>query len=118
MIKAAKKAGALLLSAALLLAPAGCRADEAQSESAAVSAAPENAVSRPISITFSEKLLRQTGLDPAATARKFGLTNVTDGDDGACTILMTAEEQAAVCAALRESLDEQLLALPDRKSVV
>lgn len=96
MIKAAKKAGALFLSAALLLAPAGCRADEAQSESAAVSAAPENAVSRPISITFSEKLLRQTGLDPAATARKFGLTNVTDGDDGACTILMTAEEQAAV----------------------
>lgn len=113
MIKAAKKARALLLSAALLLAPAGCRADEAQSESAAVSAAPENAVSRPISITFSEKLLRQTGLDPAATARKFGLTNVTDGDDGACTILMTAEEQAAVCAALRESLDEQLLALPE-----
>ena len=46
-------------------------------------------------------------------ARKFGLTNVTDGDDGACTILMTAEEQAAVCAALRESLDEQLLALPE-----
>ena len=52
-------------------------------------------------------------MDPAATARGLGLTNVTDNDDGSCTIQMTAEEQETASAVLRENLDEQLLALPE-----
>lgn len=113
MIRYRKAAGALLLSAALLLSPAGCRADDAAESEPTASASPEDAVSRPISVTFSEALLHETGLDPAATARGLGLTNVTDNDDGSCTIQMTAEEQETASAALRESLDEQLLALPE-----
>ena len=113
MIRYRKAAGALLLSAALLLSPAGCHADDAAESEPTASASPEDAVSRPISVTFSEALLHETGLDPAATARGLGLSNVTDNDDGSCTIQMTAEEQETASAALRESLDEQLLALPE-----
>ncbi len=116
MTRFARKTGALLLSVLLLLPTAGCRTAESPESSAMASAAPEDVVSRPISVTFSRAVLRQTGLDPAATARKLGLSNVSDNSDGSCTVLMTAEEQAAACAALRESLDAQLAALPESGS--
>lgn len=113
MSRLIKKTAALLLCALLLVPAAGCRNDETPAPSATASAAPKNVVSRPIVVTFSRSVRRSTGIDPAATARKLGLETVTDNSDGSCTVLMTDEEQAAACAALRKSLDEQIAALPE-----
>ena len=100
MIKAAKKAGALL-ERRPLCSPRRLPRRRAQSERR-LSAAPENAVSRPISITFPKAAAADR--PRPRRDRPQIRPEVTDGDDGACTILMTAEEQAAVCAALREAL--------------
>ena len=62
---------------------------------------------------ISKDTLRRTGLDITAAAHRLGLTNVTTNDDGSCTVEMTKDERDAVCAALKESLHEQIIALPE-----
>ena len=70
-----------------------------------------NAACRELGI--SKDTLRRTGLDITAAAHRLGLTNVTTNDDGSCTVEMTKDERDAVCAALKESLHEQIIALPE-----
>lgn len=114
MKKTPKKAGALLLSAALLLSFPGCHTDTPDNiSSAEASASPEISVDRTISVTIPEAVLRLTDADMPAMARRLGLDNVTDNDDGSCTVCMTAEEQETILSTLRESLDSQLAALPE-----
>ena len=60
---------------------------------------------------ISKDTLRRTGLDITAAAHRLGLTNVTTNDDGSCTVEMTKDERDAVCAALKESLHEQIIKL-------
>lgn len=110
------RAGALLLSAALLLGFAACTAQETGSSampSSSPASSPEAAANRGYVVTIPESVLKSTGADIPAIARKLELTTVTMNDDGSCTVQMTETERDTVCAALRESLDEQLAVLPE-----
>lgn len=110
------------LLAALLLAAAAHpflgivrRADRngKRSGPAAASSEPQ----RDYTVQISKDTLRRTGLDITAAAHRLGLTNVTTNDDGSCTVEMTKDERDAVCAALKESLHEQIIALPEGRHV-
>ncbi|MGN0478915.1 MAG: hypothetical protein ACI4GO_05745 [Hominenteromicrobium sp.] len=110
------RAGALLLSAALLISLTACRKAETESPaepSATAAASPEAAANRGYVVTIPESVLKLTGADIPALARKLELDSVSMNDDGSCTVQMTEEERDTVCAALRESLDSQLAALPE-----
>ena len=111
MRNAKRLSAALLLAAALVLSSASCGG---QTETA--SEAPATASSEPqrdYTVQISKDTLRRTGLDITAAAHRLGLTNVTTNDDGSCTVEMTKDERDAVCAALKESLFEQIAALPE-----
>lgn len=111
MRNAKRLSAVLLLSAALILSSAACGGQtEAVSEApSAVSSEPQ----RDYTVQISKDTLRRTGLDITAAAHRLGLTNVTTNDDGSCTVEMTKDERDAVCAALKESLNEQIAALPE-----
>lgn len=111
MRNAKRLLAALLLAAALVLSSASCgRQTETASEApAAASSEPQ----RDYTVQISKDTLRRTGLDITAAAHRLGLTNVTTNDDGSCTVEMTKDERDAVCAALKESLHEQIIALPE-----
>lgn len=111
MRNAKRLLAALLLAAALILSSASCGG---QTETA--SEAPCRRVFRTAAGLHRADLqghLRRTGLDITAAAHRLGLTNVTTNDDGSCTVEMTKDERDAVCAALKESLHEQIIALPE-----
>lgn len=115
VIKRMRTAGALFLSAALLLALPACgEAQKAESSpEPSAEASIEAAANRGYIVTIPESVLKRTGVDIPAVARKLELGTVTMEDDGSCTVQMTEEERDTVLAALRKSLDEQLAALPE-----
>lgn len=102
-----------VLSAAMLLSLTGCRKQAAESKPpeptpAAVSEEPE----RTESVTISAEVSKKTGADIAATARKLGLENVIQNEDGSCTIYLTEEERNTFLTSLRESIDTKLTPVP------
>ena len=111
MRNAKRLSAALLLAAALILSSASCggQTETASEAPAAASSEPQ----RDYTVQISKDTLRRTGLDITAAAHRLGLTNVTTNDDGSCTVEMTKGERDAVCAALKESLHEQIIALPE-----
>lgn len=111
MRNAKRLSAALLLSAALVLPFAACggQAETVSETPSAVSSEPQ----RNYTVQISKDTLRRTGLDITAAAHRLELTNVTTNDDGSCTVAMTKDERDAVCAALKESLQEQIAALPE-----
>ena len=111
MRNAKRLLAALLLAAALILSSASCggQTETASEAPAAASSEPQ----RDYTVQISKDTLRRTGLDITAAAHRLGLTNVTTNDDGSCTVEMTKDERDAVCAALKESLHEQIIALPE-----
>ena len=111
MRNAKRLLAALLLAAALILSSASCggQTETASEALAAASSEPQ----RDYTVQISKDTLRRTGLDITAAAHRLGLTNVTTNDDGSCTVEMTKDERDAVCAALKESLHEQIIALPE-----
>ncbi len=111
MRNAKRLLAALLLAAALILSSASCggQTETASEAPAAASSEPQ----RDYTVQISKDTLCRTGLDITAAAHRLGLTNVTTNDDGSCTVEMTKDERDAVCAALKESLHEQIIALPE-----
>ena len=111
MRNAKRLLAALLLAAALIFSSASCggQTETASEAPAAASSEPQ----RDYTVQISKDTLRRTGLDITAAAHRLGLTNVTTNDDGSCTVEMTKDERDAVCAALKESLHEQIIALPE-----
>ena len=111
MRNAKRLLAALLLAAALIFSSASCggQTETASEAPAAASSEPQ----RDYTVQISKDTLRRTGLDITAAAHRLGLTNVTTNDDGSCTIEMTKDERDAVCTALKESLHEQIIALPE-----
>ena len=107
MRNAKRLLAALLLAAALVLFSASCggQTETASEAPAAASSEPQ----RDYTVQISKDTLRRTGLDITAAAHRLGLTNVTTNDDGSCTVEMTKDERDAVCAALKESLHEQIM---------
>ena len=101
MRNAKRLLAALLLAAALIFSSASCggQTETASEAPAAASSEPQ----RDYTVQISKDTLRRTGLDITAAAHRLGLTNVTTNDD----------ERDAVCAALKESLHEQIIALPE-----
>ena len=99
MRNAKRLLAALLLAAALILSSASCggQTETASEAPAAASSEPQ----RDYTVQISKDTLRRTGLD------------ITANDDGSCTVEMTKDERDAVCAALKESLHEQIIALPE-----
>ena len=111
MRNAKRLLAALLLAATLIFSSASCggQTETASEAPAAASSEPQ----RDYTVQISKDTLRRTGLDITAAAHRLGLTNVTTNDDGSCTVEMTKDERDAVCAALKESLHEQIIALPE-----
>ena len=111
-IKNAKRICAAVLLAAALAIPCAACGQSAETGSAAESVSASEPA-RTYTVDISKDTLRRTGVDISAAAHKLGLTNVTTHDDGSCTIAMTKDERDTICASLKESLNEQLSALPD-----
>lgn len=112
MRNAKRLLAALLLAAALILSSASCGG---QTETASEAALPPRLPNRsgitpcrsprtPCAAQGSTSPPRRTG---------WGLQTSPQMMNGSCTVEMTKDERDAVCAALKESLHEQIIALPE-----
>lgn len=110
MRNAKRLLAALLLAAALIFSSASCGGRPKRQAKRLPPRLPNRSGITPCRSPRTPCAAQGSTSPPAA--HRLGLTNVTTNDDGSCTVEMTKDERDAVCAALKESLHEQIIALP------
>ena len=103
-----------LFFALLMLLCTGCTGKESAAETPAPTAAVEaSSPERTEQVTISSGVLEQLDMDMAATARKLGLNNITENEDGSCTVYMTEEEKAVILEQLERTLKKEIDKITD-----